>query len=134
MLASRPFALWILGRFKMRFLLRKFGFYGGTICTLAIGPNAQIWSVPLGFQISGMFLCCVSLSDNSGEACGLSFVMRRSSTPLTRHLQIATQTARLGVGQSIRLFCQTGSDHNSAHGSIRALHLVQTQSRSSCPV
>jgi len=43
-----------------------------------IAYNAQIWHVPLGFQISVMFLCCVSLSDNSGEACGISFVMRHS--------------------------------------------------------
>ncbi len=103
--------------------------------------NAQIWHVPLGFQISVMFLCFVSLSDNSGEACGISFVMRRSKNlpgvpqrRATRHLQTSTQTARLGVGQSIRLSCQTGSDCNSAHGSIHASHPVQTQSRSPCPV
>ncbi|APQ16734.1 hypothetical protein A9200_11340 [Maribacter hydrothermalis] len=59
--------------------------------------NAQIWHVPLDFQISEMFLCCVSRSDNSGEACGISFGMRRSKNLngvlqhlVIKHLQIAT--------------------------------------------
>ena len=53
---------------------------------------------------------------------------------VTRHLQISTQMARLGIGRSIRLVYQIGSDRNSAHGSIHESHPVQKQSRSLCPV
>jgi len=53
---------------------------------------------------------------------------------VTRHLRISTQMARLGIGRSIRLVYQRGSDRNSVHGSIHASHPVQMQSRSSYPV